>query len=129
MIDALSKSCPLLSREEVMSQTRFSRSQLYRWKEGKQLQRKERERKLLPEETVQNAAAVISNFPHFSGRKGQDFMIYHQKGFIGEKAYDVVKRNVKRLLAQEVSRRELFERKGFYEHIRPKASGEIWGPF
>jgi transposase InsO family protein len=109
-----------------MGHTGHCRSQIYRWREGNQLERKERARKLLPEATVENAAGVVASFPHLSGRKGQAYMLYHQKGLVGEKAYEGIKRNVKRLLAQEVSRREILGEKGFYEHIRPEAPGEIW---
>jgi transposase InsO family protein len=109
-----------------MSQTCFSRSQLYRWLQGQQLERKERSRKPLPEKTVENAASVIATFPHFSGRKGQDYMLYHELGLVGEKAYDRIKKSVRRLLLEEAGRRKLFAEKAFYEHIRPQKSGEIW---
>ena len=109
-----------------MSQTCFSRSQLCRWRQGRQLERKERARKPLPEKTVENAASVIATFPHFSGRKGQDYMLYHELGLIGEKAYDRIKKSVRRLLLEEAGRRKLFAEKTFYEHIRPQKSGEIW---
>ena len=109
-----------------MSQTCFSRSQLYRWLGGQQLERKERARKRLPEKTVENAARVIGTFPHFSGRKGQDYMLYHKLGLIGEKAYDRIKKSVRHLLLEEAGHRELFAEKAFYEHIRPQKSGEIW---
>jgi transposase InsO family protein len=108
-----------------MSETCFSRSQIYRWMEG-QLERKNRARKVLPEKTVENAASVIAAYPHFSGRKGQDYMLYHECGLIGEKAYDRIKKSVRRLLLEEAGRRELFGEKAFYEHIRPEKVGEIW---
>ena len=108
-----------------MSQTCFSRSQIYRWMEG-QLERKKRAGKVLPEKTVENAASVIVTYPHFSGRKGQDYMLYHQSGLIGEKAYDRIKKNVRRLLLEEAGRRKLFGEKAYYEHVRPEKVGEIW---
>jgi len=74
--------------------TRFSRSQLYRWRRGKHLERKARECKVVIEATVENAAAVVVRSPHFGGRKGQAFMLYHGPGFIGMRAYDRIKRNV-----------------------------------
>jgi transposase InsO family protein len=109
-----------------MNQMCYSRSQLYRWQQGQQLDRQPRSRKRLPEETVENAAAVIVTFPHFSGRKGQAYMLYHQLGWIGEKAYERIKKSVRRLLVEEAGRRELLGEKSFYEHVRPQASGEIW---
>lgn len=69
---------------------------------------------------------MIATFPHFSGRKGQDYMLYHELGLVGEKAYDRIKKSVRRLLLEEAGRRELFAEKAFYEHIRPQKSGEIW---
>jgi transposase InsO family protein len=109
-----------------MSKTCFSRSQLYRWQQGEQLERKERARKPVPETTVENAASVIVAFPHFSGRKGQDYMLYHQLGSIGEKGYDAIKKNARRLFLEEGTRRQLFPQKSFYEHVRPDKVGEIW---
>jgi transposase InsO family protein len=108
-----------------MSQTCFSRSQIYRWMKG-QLERKQRVRKVLPEKTVENAASVIASYPHFSGRKGQDYMLYHECGLIGEKAYDRIKKSVRRLLLEEAGRRELFGEKAYYEHVRAEQAGEIW---
>ena len=45
-----------------MSLSRFSRSQLYCWRQGEQLERKEREHKVVAEATVANAAAVVVRF-------------------------------------------------------------------
>jgi hypothetical protein len=99
---------------------------MYRWQRGEQLERKQRSRKPLPEECVENAASVIGTFPHFSGRKGQGYMLYHQLGVIGEKAYERIKQSVRHLLLQEAGRRNLFGEKSFYEHLRPTKVGEIW---
>jgi transposase InsO family protein len=99
---------------------------MYRWQRGEQLDRKQRSRKPLPEECVENAASVIGTFPHFSGRKGQGYMLYHQLGVIGEKAYERIKQSVRHLLLQEAGRRKLFGEKSFYEHLRPTKVGEIW---
>ncbi len=115
-----------LSKGAIANESCFSRSQLHLWEKGEQLERKKREPKLIPEETVENAAKVVGTYPHFSGRKGQDYMLYHELGYIGEKGYDAIKRNVRRLLMQEVGRRTLFPARSFYEHIRPEGVGEIW---
>lgn len=80
----------------------------------------------MAEATVENAAAVVARFPHFGGRKGQAFMLYHELGLIGMRAYDRIKRNVKRLLSQEVSRRRILPGREFYEHVRAQQVGEIW---
>ncbi len=120
------KSCGRITKDWVESLTRFSRSQLYCWRRGKRLERKARESKAVPEATVEAAAAVVARFPHFGGRKGQAFMLYHELGFIGMRAYDRVKHNVKRLLGQEVSRRKLLPGREFYEHVRAERPGQIW---
>jgi len=80
----------------------------------------------LPEKTVENVAAVIADYPHFSGRKGQAYMIYHRLGYVGMNMYDTIKKNVKRLLVQEASSRKLFPSHTSFEHIRPDRVGQIW---
>ena len=125
-VEQLVERCRRLGKEQIMRQTRFSLSQLYQWQRGAQLERKPRSRKVLPELAVENAARVIASWPHLSGRKGQAYMLYHELGGIGEKAYEGIKRNVRRLLIEEVGRRELFGEKTFYEHMRPAKVGEIW---
>jgi transposase InsO family protein len=110
----------------ILKQGCFSRTQLYRWLRGEQLERKERAEKLLPETTVENAAKTIGAFPHFGGRKGQAYMDYHEKGHLGQKDYDKIKRSVRRLFMHEVDRRRLFPAKGFYDHVRPAGVGHIW---
>lgn len=81
----------------------------------------------MAEAVVVQAAALVVRFPHFGGRKGQAFMLYHELGYIGMRAYDGIKRNVKRLLAQAVSERKLVPGREFYEHVRAEKIGEIWG--
>jgi len=58
--------------------------------------------------------------------EGQDYLLYHELGLIGEKAYEGIKRNSRQLFLEEAGRQELFGEKAFYEHIRPQAVGEIW---
>jgi len=120
------RHCSRVARKWVMKRTGFSPSQIYRWFRGKQLARKARERKAVPEATVEAAAAVVVRFPHFGGRKGQAYMLYHALGLIGMRAYDLIRRNVKRLLAQEVSGRKLLPSREYYEHVRAAKVGEIW---
>jgi transposase InsO family protein len=111
-----------------MSRTCFSRTQLYRWEKGEQLDRKERALAVVPETTGENVARVVGTFPHFGGRKGQAYMLYHELGYVGMKTYDRIKRQVKRLLIQELAQRNLLlPAPEFYEHVRPERSGEIWG--
>jgi len=76
--------------------------------------------------TLENTAVVIATFPHFGGRKGQAYMLYHELGYIGMKLYDRIRKNIKRLLGQEVSKREMLPPREYYEHMRPTKSGEIW---
>ena len=89
-------------------------------------ERRKREPKQLSEDVIKNSAAVITQFPHMSGRKGQAYMLYHELGYIGMRAYDTIKKQVKRLLNQELSGRKDIPRGSAYEHIQPNAIGEIW---
>lgn len=125
-VEEMAQVCIRLSRDRIMEHTCHSRSQLYRWLRGEELERKERERKRMPEETVENTAMVIGMFPHMGGSKGQAYMLYHKFGYIGMKAYDRIKVNVKRLVGQEVARRKLLVDRSAYEHVRPEKVGEIW---
>lgn len=115
-----------LSKGQVMEESCLSRSQLYKWQRGEQLQRKERAQKVLSEETTENAVGVIRRFPYMGGRKGQAYMLYHQRGYISQKAYDRIKKSVKRLFMQEIDKRKLFAQKEPYEHQRPKGVTEVW---
>lgn len=126
-IEELCRCCSRISKDRIMGQTCFSRTQLYRWVKGEHLERKKRTLELLAETTVENAARVIGTFPHFGGRKGQAYMLYYELGYVGMKYYDRVKRQVKRLLVQEMAQRKLLlPAPDFYEHVRPEKSGEIW---
>jgi len=125
LIDQLKSECLRLSGQQIIGQCCASRSQIYRWRQGR-LERKPREAKQLPEATVENAAGVIAAYPHFSGRKGQAYMIYHRLGYIGMNAYDRIKHNVKRLLVQELGRRKASSAQSAYEHMRANKVGEIW---
>ncbi|HDZ89862.1 MAG TPA: transposase [Deltaproteobacteria bacterium] len=104
-----------------------SRSQLYKWRASATLDRKVRSPKALDQELIENTAMVVAMFPHFGGVKGQAFLLYHGLGLIGQKAYDDIKKKVKRILCQEVSqRRDLPVVCESYEHIRPDKIGQIW---
>jgi len=82
---------------------------------------------VLPEETVANIAAVVATFPHLGGRKGQAYMHYHELGVVGQKQYDKIKAQVKRLIVQEVSKRDLTSSpRESFEHERAEKPGEIW---
>jgi transposase InsO family protein len=126
LFEQLIDGCTHLGVVAVGGESVFSRERLYNWRKGVE-ERKAREKKLLPERTVENAAAVVASYPHLGGRKAQAYMIYHNLGVIGMKGYDAIKRNVKRLLQQELSARPRDERADeSYEHIRPGSPGEVW---
>jgi transposase InsO family protein len=118
-------SCERLPADVVISQCEFSRSQIYEWRHGVK-ERKHRKRKIFPQETVENAVGVIMDYPHMGGRKGQVYMIYHRLGYISINAYDRVKKSVKRLVFQEVSKRRLLPPRTRYEHEKPEKVGQIW---
>ena len=122
----MNERCTRLSVEAISEQCCFSRERLYRWGQGVD-ERKARERKVLPEQTVENAAEVVAQFPQLGGRKGQSYMAYHERGEIGQKAYDEIRRGVKRVLVQELSGRpDRGEPALEYCHVRPTAVGEVW---
>ena len=126
LVEKLIASSLRLPTTEVIAQGCFSRERLYRWRQGVD-ERKAREPKLLPEATAVNAATVAARFPHLGGRKGQAWMAYHDLGAIGQKAYDKIRAQVKRVLVQELSGRpDRGEPSPAYEHVRPTAPGETW---
>ena len=127
MIDSLQSRFTHLSLREICTACSHSRSQLYEWRQAATLERKVRESKALDESVLENTARVIRAFPHFGGGKGQAFMLYHGLGLIGQKAYDSIKKKIKRLLCQELSRRKDLPAGGDpYDHIRPEWIGQIW---
>ena len=127
MIDSLQSRYPHLSLGEICTACSHSRSQLYNWRQATTLDRKVRQQKALDEYVIENAARVIAAFPHFGGGKGQALMLYHRLGLIGQKAYDNIKKKIKRVLCQEVSQRKDLPAGGDkYEHIRPERIGQIW---
>ncbi len=127
MIDSLQSRFPHLSMREICSACSHSRSQLYEWRKAVCLDRQVREPKAIEEFVIANAAGVIAAYPHFGGGKGQAFMLYHGLGLIGQKAYDGLKKMVRRVLSQELSgRKDLLSATGKYEHIRPDRIGQIW---
>lgn len=127
MIAQLQERFPRLAIAEIFRAAgHHSRSQLYQWRRGVR-ERKPRQPKVLAEEVIARAAAVIVTFPHFGGGKGQAYLLYHQLGLIGQRAFDGIKRMVKRILCQEASGRRV--RPGdreAYDHIRPQGVGQIW---
>ncbi len=115
-----------LTRETIMGTAIFSRTQLYEWQKG-ELERKKRATKMLSEQTVEKAAMVVATFPHLGGAKGQAYMLYHELGYLGQKQYEKIKEQVKRLLIQEVSRRKLTSSPSeSFTHERATKCGEIW---
>ena len=118
---------PGLALREIYGACGHSRSQLYQWRRGAALDREARQPKQLDEGVIENAATVVAAYPHFGGAKGQAFMLYHELGLIGQKAYDRIKKVANRILCQEAyHRKDVPERIDKYEHIRPVRPGQIW---
>jgi transposase InsO family protein len=127
VIDSLQSRFAHLSLREICAACSHSRSQLYQWRTSALLERKARQPKVLDETVLENTARVIGTFPHFGGRKGQAFMLYHGLGLVGQKAYDSIKKKIRRLLCQELSRRKDLPAGGdSYQHIQPEWIGQIW---
>lgn len=115
-----------LSKEELIVELDVSRSQFYRWGHGIE-ERKVREPKSVAADVVSSAVCVIRKYPHFSGVKGQHYMVNHGLGYISQALYRDLKKKVKRLIFQEVSRRKLLPEKSSYTHKRADKIGQIWG--
>lgn len=125
MLDRIRLECKRVTLEQIMGRCEYSRSQLYEWQRGIS-PRKERKSKIVSEETVEKAVDVIMTYPHMGGRKGQAYMIYHRLGYVSMNGYDQIKKSVKRLVFQEVSKRQLIAAKTGYEHEKPENIGQIW---
>jgi transposase InsO family protein len=127
----LSKENHYLNRYQLIRESSYSKSQFYQWlKSGINgngiAERKPRECKAVSQEVVMGAVKVIGKYPHFSASKGQCYMIYHQLGYIPHHLYKSIKKMVKRLIFQEVSKRKLLPERTSYKHERPENPGEIW---
>jgi transposase InsO family protein len=125
MVDSLKSRFQDQPLRRIYGACCHSRSQLYKWQKST-LDRKVRAPKVLDEKLIENTARVIGDFPHLGGAKGQVYLLYHGMGLIGQKAYDGIKKKVRRVLIQEVSHRDLPRTCNAYEHIRPEGIGEIW---
>lgn len=125
----LSKESRHLNRYQLIRESSYSKSQFYQWlKSGIDgiADRKPREFKVVSEEVVSDAVKLIRKYPHFSAPKGQSYMIYHQWGYIPQHVYKSIKKIVRCLIFQEVSRRKLLPKRTFYKHERAENPGEIW---
>lgn len=114
-----------MSNQELIQSGQHSKSVFYQWLKGP-TERKKREVTLIPEEVAMNAIAVIINYPHFGGVKGQAYMIYHRQGYIPQHTYQSLKKTVSRIVFQEVSAQNLLPKPSVYEHERPQDINEIW---
>lgn len=125
MYRKLQESVEHLTNHELIETIQHSKSVLYEWLQGIG-ERKKRPVKLIAEDVAINAMNVILEYPHFGGKKGQQYMIYHRLGYIGRHAYQNLKKAVSRVLFQEVYRLGLLPKPTLYEHERPESIGEIW---
>lgn len=115
-----------LTTGELVSESGVGHSQFYRWQREGVRDRPARESKLLDEQTVRNAVALVVRYPHLGGRKAQSYMIYHRQGLLSMHAYDRIRGQVRRLINQEVTTRNLLPERTSYEHVRATTPGEIW---
>lgn len=117
--------CNWLNQEQIIRQCQFSRSQIFEWRHEIK-DRRARDCKMIPQQTVQNAVKVIMDYPHMGGRKGQSYMIYHRLGYISMGAYDRIKKSLGHLLTQEVIKHKLLPARTNYHHEKPQDIHEIW---
>jgi len=108
-----------------MESGQHSKSIFYEWLKGA-TERKKREVTLIPEAVAINAIAVIINYPHWGGVKGQAYMIYHRLGYIPQHSYQNLKKTVGRIIFQAVYSQNLLPKPSVYEHERPQHKNEIW---
>jgi hypothetical protein len=125
MFTTLKETSFYLNSSQLIRESTFSRAQIYRWSNGI-TERKQRERNVIPEPVAESAVELIREYPHFSGAKGQAYMLYHHLGSIPQHVYKRLKQTVKQVIFQEVSNRKLLPEKTAYEHERPQRPGEIW---
>lgn len=118
--------CRYLNQYQLIKESNYSKSQMYDWLKSGVRERKPRPCQSVSSEVVSRAVGVIRKYPHFSGPKGQCYMIYHQLGYLPQHLYKILKKMVKRLVFQEVSNRKLLPERTSYEHERPANGGEIW---
>jgi len=115
-----------LNSYQLIRESGYSKSQLYQWLKDGVHERKVRDSKPVCESVVQGAIEVIRKYPHFGAVKGQLYMVYHQLGYIPQHLYKNIKKMVKRLVFQEVSKRKLLPERTSYNHEHPEKPGEIW---
>ena len=118
--------CRYMNRYELIKESSVSKSQLYLWLKEGVPERKVRECKPISKSVVKDAIDVIWKYPHFGGPKGQCYMIYHQLGYVAQHLYKSLKKIIRRLVFQEVSRRNLLPERTSYDHERAEKPGEIW---
>jgi transposase InsO family protein len=100
-------------------------SRIYEWFKGVD-ERKPRERKRLPVRLVEQAIGVIVRYPHWGGKKGAAYMLYHGIAVIAEKVYQWVKVAVVWAIENAIRARKLLPAPQGYSHEVPAAPGEIW---
>ena len=125
MFTTLKETSQCLNSSQLIKESAFSRAQFYRWSNGI-TERKQRERSVIPEPVAESAVRLIRQYPHFSGAKGQAYMLYHHLGYIPQNLYKMLKQTLKHVIFQEVTQRKLLPEKTAYEHERPHRPGEIW---
>ena len=117
--------CVHLRRERIMELSEIVTSQIYEWLKGPE-DRKPREHKKLPVRIVEQAVRVIVRYPHWGGKKGAAFMLYHSMAVIAEKVYHWVKVAVIWALQREIRSRHLLPAPPAHSHQAPAAPDEIW---
>lgn len=99
-------------------------SQIYEWR--RQIRdRKQRESEIYAEE-VNAALSNILEYPHMGGKKGAMMLAYHQIEYIGQRCYDLIKKQLKQILIIEIKQRHLLREHGTWEKEKANKYGEIW---
>ena len=125
MYDGEKTSCTHLSGERVMELSEVVTSQIYQWMNGP-AERKPRIKKKVSVEVVEKAVQVILDYPHWGGKKGRIYMLYHRMALIAEKVYQWVKVAVGWCISGEMKERKLLPEKSSYSHQAPLQVGDVW---
>jgi transposase InsO family protein len=114
-----------MTQQDIIAEVGYSKSQIYEWLSAIR-ERKKRSPKQVPQEMASKALDLIVKYPHLSAPKGQLYLLYHRQGYIPQYVYALLRKTVRSIVFQEVSKRKLLPEKTSYNHERASQHGQIW---
>lgn len=112
------------TKRRLIDLSGFLTGQVYEWQKEFR-ERKQRVPQLYAEE-VNAAVANIVAYPHIGGKKGALMLAYHHVEYIGQRCYDLVKRQLRVILLEELKQRRLLRQPAAWPKLQAKYFGEIW---